>query len=122
MTPTPPGTVPASPTIPLTPEIRAAYLALSRQLEDSIENTADLAALEALNPAKQNVDNVLTKDNMYRLHADTALFSALLKQINDTNTGLQTLKTQVAAIEGHFAQAAGILSAINKLLTFIPGA
>ena len=120
MTTTPPGIVPPSPTIPLTPEARAAYKALSAQLETSIENTADVAALEALNPAKLNVDNILTKDNMYRLHADSALFDALLKQIKDTNNSLQTLKDQVAAIDGHFAQAAGIVSAIKTVLAFIP--
>jgi len=116
-----PGTIPPpSPTIPLTVDARAAYEALSKQLQDSIENTADLAVLEALNPAKQNVDNILTKDNMYRLHANTDLFNALLKQINETNNDLQKLKDQIKAIESHFTQAGAILGAIKTVLTLLP--
>ena len=120
---TPPqGNLPTAPTIPLPDAVRAAYQDLYAKLETAIENTTDPAALEALNAAQLNVDNTLTKDNMYRLQANTELFQALLQQINDTNSGLKTLQEQIAAIASHFATAADIIAAINKVLTLVPGA
>jgi hypothetical protein len=110
------------PTIPLTPEVRAAYQDLYNKYEAAIENTADPVVLGTLNGSQSNVDDVLTKDSMYRLHADTALFQALLKQINATNAELKTLKAQISAIASHIAIAGDILAAINRVLTLIPGA
>ncbi len=118
----PPGNIPASPTIPLPDAVRAAYQDLYAKLETAIENTTDVAALEALNTAQLNVDNTLTKDNMYRIEANTELFQALLQQINDTNSGLKTLQDQITSIASHFATAADIIAAINKVLTLVPGA
>jgi hypothetical protein len=117
----PPGNIPASPTIPLPDAVRAAYQDLYAKLETAIENTTDVAALEALNTAQLNVDNTLTKDNMYRIEANTELFQALLQQINDTNSGLKTLQDQITSIASHFATAADIIAAINKVLTLFPG-
>lgn len=119
---TTPANPPNQPTIPLTPEARAAYQDLYDKCEAAIENTADPAVLATLNDSQSNVDDILTKDAMYRLHADTALFEALLKQINDTNHDLQKLKDRVAAVASHIATAGAILAAINKVLTLVPGA
>jgi hypothetical protein len=80
--------VPVNPTIPLAANVREAYQDLYDTLEDAIENTEDPAALAVLNSSQINVDDVLTKDDMYRLHADTALFQALHDQIDNTNTEL----------------------------------
>jgi uncharacterized protein (DUF2342 family) len=113
---------PAAPTIPLTDEIRAAYQDLYAKIETEIENTADVGILQALNTSQADVNNVLTMDAMYRLHADTAQFAALLKQINHTNDGLKTLQDQIGAIASHVAQAGAILGAISKVLTLVAGA
>ncbi|QNI30519.1 hypothetical protein H7849_15355 [Alloacidobacterium dinghuense] len=112
---------PSQPTIPLTPEARAAYQDLYDKYETAIENTTDPGILQALNDSQSSVDNILTKDSMYRLHANTALFEALLSQINDTNNDLKKLKNEIAAIASHIATAGEILAAINKVLTLVPG-
>jgi hypothetical protein len=117
---TPPA--PPSPAIPLTADLRAAYEDLYAKLENEIENSTDPGSLEVLNAAQANVDDILDKDDMYRLHADTALFQALLEQINTTNADLKTLRDQISAVASHFATAGDILAAINKVLTLIPGA
>lgn len=122
MTTPPPGSIPAPPTIPLTPEVRAAYQDLSDKIEAAIESTEDTATLEALNPWQAEVDDILTKDNICRFAANTESFSALLNQINSTNSGLKTLQGQIASISSHFAMAGDILAAIDKVLTLVPGA
>jgi hypothetical protein len=118
--PTPPLTPPTAPTIPLADEIRAAYEDLYDKLETEYQSNPDAAAREAIGPVRDNIDDVLTKDDMCKFEADTALFQALLQQINDTNTGLKTLQTQIAATASHFKTAGAILGAITKVLTLIP--
>jgi hypothetical protein len=118
--PTPPLTPPTAPTIPLADEIRAAYEDLYDKLETEYQSNPDAMAREAIGPVRDNIDDVLTKDDMCKFEADTALFQALLQQINDTNTGLKTLQTQIAATASHFKTAGAILGAITKVLTLIP--
>jgi hypothetical protein len=115
---TPP--LPTSPTIPLTPELRAAYKDLYNKYETALENTINPGVLEALNASQLDVDDILTKDNMYRIQADTALYDALLKQINSTNSDLDALKTQIEAISSGVSTFGDILAAITKVLTIIP--
>lgn len=110
-----------SPSIPLSSEARQAYEDLFNSLEDAIENTTDVALLQALNPMQTQVGNVLTKDNMYRLHQNTALLEALQKQIDDTNEGLKTLQKQISSIAAGFDVAGQVLAAINKVLSLVPG-
>ncbi len=119
MSTTPP--TPPSPAIPLTPDLRAAYQDLYAKLENEIENSADTVALQALSGPYSGVDDILVKDDEYRVHADTALFQALLDQINSTNADLKTLSAQIAATISHFNTAGDILGAINRVLTLIPG-
>jgi hypothetical protein len=111
----------ATPTIPLSPEVRAAYQDLYDKMQAALDSTMDEATIEALNAWQPEVDQVLTKDDLYKLNADTAVFDALLQQINDTNTGLKTLQGQIASIASHFAMAADIIAAIDKVLTLVPG-
>ncbi len=113
----PPGNLPASPPIPLTPELRAAYQDLYDKIETAVEGTTDVTALQALNAQQAQVDDVLQKDDIYRLGANTEAFNALLTQINDTNSGLKTLQSQIAATASHFQTAGDILGAITKVLT-----
>lgn len=116
--------LPAAPgpiTIPLSTEVRKAYQDLYDTIEAAIETTKDAAVLESLNARQADVDNILTKDDMYRLHANTALFDALSKQINDTNEGLATLEKQISSIAAGFNEAGQVVAAINKVLSLVPG-
>lgn len=116
-TPSGSATPSGPPTIPLIPAGRAAYQDLYGKYETAIENTTDPGVLAAPNAAQAQVDDILTKDDMYRIHADTALFQALLDQINDTNADLERLKDQIAAVASHIATAGAIIGAINKVLS-----
>lgn len=107
--------IPGTPIIPLTPELRAAYTDLNAQLEAAIEATADVTALQALNAQQAQVDDVLQKDAIYQLGANTDSFNALFAQINDTNNGLKALQTQIKTTASHFQTADSILSAISKV-------
>ncbi len=82
----------------------------------------DLATVQALNAWRDEVDQVLTKDDEYKLSADTAIFEALRTQISYTNQGLKTLRGQISSIASHFAMAGDIIAAIDKVLTLVPGA
>jgi hypothetical protein len=119
---TPPvGNLPASPSIPLTPEVRAAYQDLYNKIQAELDSTMDAAAIEALNAWQPEVDQVLRKDELYTLAKDTTAFDALRKQINYTNQGLETLRNQISSIASHFAMAGDIIAAIDKVLTLVPG-
>jgi superfamily I DNA and RNA helicase len=120
-TPDPPFAVPPRPTIPLTDEVRHAYQDLFDKMDDEIQQTTNVALLEALNTWQGQVDDVLTKDNMYRIKASSALFDALLEQINDTNEGLEKLKKDIELISARFEVAGQVLAAINTVLTLVPG-
>lgn len=119
---TPLSNLPASPTIPLTPDVRAAYQDVYNTMQAELDNTMDEVAVQALNSWQPQVDQVLRKDDLYKLTKDTAIFDALQKQISYTNQGLKTLQGQIAATASHFAMAGNILAAINKVLTLVPGA
>ena len=119
MSTTPPSNLPAAPTIPLTADVRAAYLALYNTIQTEIEGTTDVIALEALNPLRDQIDDVLNKDGLYRISQNTDSFNELLTQINSTNSGLKTLQTQIKTTASHFQTAASILSAIDKVFGLI---
>jgi len=114
--------LPAAPQIPLGADVRAAYQDLYDKMQAQIDRTMDLAVIEALNTWQPQVELVLTKDDLYRLSADTAAFEALQKQINYTNEGLRALRAQILAIASHFTMAADILAAIDEALKLLPGA
>ena len=113
------GSLPASPTIPLPDDLRAAYEELYAKLEAQYQGTADPTVLEVVGPARDNVGNILTKDNMYKFNADTALFQALLTEIESTNDNLKALQGQIAATASHFALAGDILGGITKVFSFL---
>lgn len=108
--------------IPLPEDLRAAYEALEDKYETAIENTTDPGVLETLNSSRDNVDDTLTKDALYRIEANTALYEALAQQIKDTNDELGELQKQIQAISSGVSTFADILGAINKVLSLIPGA
>lgn len=113
---------PSVPMIPLAPDLRAAYEDLYDKYETAIENTRDPGVSAALSASQVNVDDILTKDNLYRIEANTALYDALLQQINSTNDELKALQAQMLAISSGISTFGEILGAINKVLTLIPGA
>jgi hypothetical protein len=117
---TPPAT-PGKPSIPLSDEARAAYQDLYDKYEVEIEASNDPAIVQPLLDSQSSIDDILTKDNMYRLHADTALFSALQDQINTTSDELKVLKGKITAISSKISTAGTIISAIDKVLSFAPG-
>lgn len=120
MTTSPPP--PPVPVIPLTPELRSAYRNLLDTYQTAIENTTDPGVLQALNSSRTNVDNVLTKDAMYRIESTTALYDTLLQQISGTNDELKALQAQILAISSGISTFGDVLNAIDKVLTLIPGA
>ena len=123
MTLPPLGSLPLNPTIPLSPDLKAAYQNLYDTLQSAVNSTMDLATIEALNPMLNQVDQVLTQNDEYTLSQDTNVFTALQKQIQSVNDGLKVLRGQVQAIAAHFALAGTVIAAIDKVLGFfIPGA
>ncbi len=109
------GSLPPKPPIPLTPELRAAYQDLYDKIEAAIEGTTDVVALQALNAQQAQVDDILQKDDIYRLNANAEAFNALRQQINSANAGLKTLQGQIQSTASHFATADKILGAISKV-------
>jgi hypothetical protein len=112
------GNSPASPTIPLPDDLRAAYENLYATLEAQYQATANATMLEAIGPARDNVSNILTKDDLYKFSQDTNLFAALQSQIASTNQGLATLQRQIQSTASHFSKAGQILAGITKVLSF----
>lgn len=121
MTTLPVNNLPANPTIPLTPEVRAAYQDLYNKMQAAIDSTMDLATLQALNAWHPKLEQVLTQDDKYKLSADSAIFESLQSQINYVNQGLKTLRDQISSITSHIAMAGDIIAAIDKVLTLVPG-
>lgn len=117
---TTPPTLPTTLLLPLTAEQRASYKDLLGKYQAAIENTTDPGLLETLNSSRTNVDDVLTKDAMYRLASTTALYTALLQQIVDTDAELKTLKAQILAITSGISTFGEILGAIEKVITLVP--
>jgi hypothetical protein len=115
---TPPANLPTSPTIPLSDELHAAYNDLLNSLQAQYQSSADPAVRGAIGPLLYSVDDILTKDNMYKLSQDTAIFAALQTQITSTNQGLQTLQAQIGSTDSRFSMAGDILAGITKVLTF----
>ena len=116
---TTPSNLPSNPTIPLSPDVKAAYQNAYNTMQAQLDSTMDPVAVEALNAAQPQVANVLDKNDMYTLSQDTALFTELQKQIGDTNNSLKALKAQIAATASHFSMAGDILSAIDAVLCLV---
>jgi hypothetical protein len=114
-------TLPPNPAIPLAAEVRAAYQDLYNKIQAALDSTMDAATVEALNAWQPEVDQVLTKDDEYKLHKDTEIFEALRTQITYTNAGLKKLRGEIQSIASHFAMAGTIIAAIDKVLGFLPG-
>lgn len=115
------STLPLEPTLPLTPELKTAYQALYTKLQTAIDSTSDATTLITLNDSRADINDILTKDAMYRIHQSTQAFIDLQQSIKDTNADLLLLKARIAAITAEIATAAQIIAAVDKLLSLIPG-
>jgi hypothetical protein len=91
-------------------------------MQAALDSTMDEATIEALNAWQPEVDQVLRKDELYKIATNTSNLGALQKQIGYTNQGLRTLQSQISSIASHFAMAGDIIAAIDKVLTLVPGA
>jgi hypothetical protein len=108
---------PYLPNIPLANNLRSAYEAVYNSLSAGYQSTGDLIVLKALGPARHQVSALLTKDNMYKLSADTKTFEALVKQIDSTNKELRTLQIEIQSTASHFSNAVEILGTIARLFS-----
>ena len=121
--PLPPASLPPVPagpvTLPLVPALRAAYQEVYDQSEILKQSTHDLALRDMCNAISAGADDVLTKDNLYRIEANTVLFEVIQAQIKDTLTQLTAVKKQIEAVASHIAVASSVVGAIDKLLTLV---
>jgi hypothetical protein len=111
-----------SPQIPLSPSVKAAYVALNAKIEEAIESSPPLDVLVSLNAAQTEVDEVLSEDTEAELKADTALFNDLKSRIDAVSTRLKDLKVQLAGIASDISVAGDVIEAIDKVLSLLPGA
>ena len=114
-------TTQAGPAFPLSSAVRGAYQSLYDTLQSALDDTMDAAVVGAINPCLAIIDQMLTKDDLYKLASNTVNLSALKQQIADTNKGLKTLQDQVKAIASHIELAGDIIAGIDKVLTMVPG-
>jgi hypothetical protein len=110
------------PTIPLTDQARAACEDLYAKLQAALDNTDDPGVYEELSAARTDVDNILTKDTEYRLQANTALYEALLGQIQDTTLSLKSLHDQILAIDNRLEIFGDVVGALAKVVSILPAA
>ena len=111
----------ATPTIPLTPDVRASYEDVYAKNQAAIDTTNDFEVLKSLNASQLDIGNLLSADDQYRIHADSALFQTMLTQIDITNAGLKVLQTKIAGIAKNISTFGEVAGAINKVLTMVPG-
>lgn len=114
-------TTPLPPTLPLSAEIRAAYEDLYAKNQAAIEGTIDVGVLAALNDSNDAIGSLLSADDAFHIHADSAAFQALLTQIGTTNAGLKVLQAKVDKVAGDIGKFSMVASAINKVLSMVPG-
>ncbi len=111
----------ATPTIPLSPDVRASYEAVYAKNQAAIDSTNDFELLKSLNASQLDIGNLLQADDQYRIHADDAQFQAILTQINTTNAGLKALQTKISGIAGGISTFGAVVGAINQVLSLAPG-
>jgi hypothetical protein len=109
-----------TPTIPLSPDVRASYEAVYAKNQTAIDSTNDFELLKSLNASQLDVGNLLQADDQYRIHADDAQFQAILTQINTTNAGLKALQAKISGIAGGISTFGAVVGAINQVLSLVP--
>jgi hypothetical protein len=112
---------PLPPTLPLSADIRAAYEETYAKNQAAIEGTTDFDLLTTLNASQDDIGGLLSADDAYRIHADSAAFQALLAQIAATNKGLKVLQTKIGGIADDIGKFAMVAGAITKVLSMVPG-
>jgi len=117
-TPTP---APATPTVPLSADVRAAYEAVYEKNKAAIDGTTDFELLTALNASQDDIGGLLSADDVYRLNQNTAQYQAVVTSINSTNANLKTLQTKIAGIASKIGILGDVVGAISKVLSLVPG-
>ena len=110
-----------TPTIPLTPDVRAAYQAVYNSNETALETTNDFELTKAMNASQKDIGNLLQADDQYKFQADDAQFQAVLTQLNTTNEGLKALQKKISGITGGISTIGAVAGAINDVLKLVPG-
>ena len=111
----------ATPTIPLSPDVRASYKAVYAKNQAAIDSTNDFELLKSLNASQLDIGNLLQADDQYQIDADDVQFQAILTQINATNAGLKELQTKISGISGGISTFGAVVGAINQVLSLVPG-
>jgi hypothetical protein len=109
------------PTFPLSPQALATYENLYDKLQAEIESTTDGIALTTLNDSRDEVADLLDKNDTYQQDHNTELLADLADAFKATNDNLVVLKKQIAAVAAHISAAADIIAAVDKVLTMFPG-
>jgi hypothetical protein len=112
---------PTIPTIPLSPDVRAAYKALYDKNEAALEEANDFELTTSLNASQLDIGNLLQADDVYRIQADDAQFQVVLTQLTETNKGLKALQTKISGIAGSISTIGAVAGAISKVLKMVPG-
>jgi hypothetical protein len=110
-----------TPTIPLSPDLRASYEAFYANNQAAIDSTNDFDLLKSFNASQLDVGNLLQADDQYRIQADDTQFQAILTQINTTNAGLKALQAKISGIAGGISTFGAVVGAINQVLSLAPG-
>jgi hypothetical protein len=110
-----------TPTIPLSPDVRAAYKAVYDENEAALETANDFELTKSLNASQLAIGNLLQADDEYQFQANDAQFQAVLTQLTTTNNGLRTLQTKISQIAGGISTFGAVVGAINKVLKMVPG-
>jgi hypothetical protein len=109
----------ATPTIPLTPETRQAYLDLYKKAELAVQATADGTILGSLNDTKDAIGAVISADNDARLAQDDASFKAVQTQIDAANDSMKKLAADIAGVASKIKVFGDVASGINTVLTLV---
>jgi len=112
---------PLPPTLPLSADIRAAYQDVYAKNQAAIEGTTDFELLTSLNDSNDAIGSLLSADDAFHIHADSAAFQALLAQIGTTNAGLKVLQAKIGNIAGDIGKFGMVVGAITKVLSMVPG-
>ena len=111
----------ATPTVPLTPDVRKSYEDMYALAEAAVQATSDSTILGSLNDSKDAIGAVLSRDNDARRNQDDASFQALQAQLKIANDSLKKLQSDIAGVATKiniFGQVAG---GIAKVLSLVPG-
>jgi hypothetical protein len=111
----------ATPTLPLSPDARQAYIDLYDKAELAVQATSDATILGSLNDSKDAIGAVLSADNEARLQQDDASFKALQAQLQTANDSLKKLKSDIAGVATQISIFGQVAAGIDKVISLFLG-